>query len=220
MYKSLKDITQGVIKKIGLVSGTAVQTYTEPQINSAVQDAFYMVFRKRYWEHLSDFYTFQLDGVNGRLTTDISDIVKEWQDADIFYAGQNTNGNRIVKPIATEHLQQTGGSQPLFVTPLKFADPNFTTRVFQFWPKTATGPVTFRARTCPDEFSQSAKIPFASDMMEWAAAWMMLEIDGMNPGNATKCQSMFQITYNDIVSNMNDDVVGHGAGRYYDWRTV
>ncbi len=218
MYKTLTQITQGVINKIGLVSGTAVQSYTEPQIKSAVQDAFYMIFRKRFWEHLSDWYTFNLDGVSGYLTADLKNIVKSFDDIRDIYAGNNNNGSRIVKAVGNELLTNTQSATPLFYRPVQFSSDDFESRVIKIYPVTATGPVTFFARTCPDEFSDQSKIPFQSDMMEWAAAWMMLEVDGMNPGNAAKCQSMFQVTYNDIVSSMNDDVIGHGAGRYRDWR--
>jgi len=124
-----------------------------------------------------------------------------------------------VKSVGPDLLTDTSATTALYYKPLNFSNENFASRVIQIFPKTSTGAVTFYARTCPNEFTDQSLVPFQSDMMEWAAAWMMLEIDGMNPGNAAKCQSMFQVTYNDIVSSMNDDVIGHGNGRYRDWRT-
>lgn len=211
MFKTLTAVTQGVIKKIGLVNGTSVQTYTEPQIKVAIQDAFLMVFRKRYWEHMSDWYTATLDGATGVVTSDLSAVVKSIEDIKLFYVGSSTR-QRITKPENIEGEYVTGGT-PLFYKPLTWKDPNFTTKVFKVLPITATGTIRFYARTCPDEFNDTDIVPMHSDMMEWAGAWMTLETDGLNPGNANKANSLFQVAYNDIVSNLNDDAIGIGTRR-------
>src|SRR5690606_18795181 len=134
------------VQKIGLVTGTSVQTYTEPQIYDAIYDAFNMLFRKRFWEHLSDWHTFALDGVNGYLTSDLSSIVISYEDAKNFHVPDN--GNIIVKPQGEEHLI-VNGSHPLYYTAVKWnaADDAFTKKVFKFWPITATGSVRFYARS-------------------------------------------------------------------------
>jgi len=213
MYKKRVDIVQGVIKKIGLVNGTAVQTYTEPQVQTAVQDAFYMVFRKRYWEHLSDWYTYALDGVNGFVTADLTNIVKSIEDIREIWGG-TTFRQRLTAPLDIQGEIVTG-SAALYYKPVQFKDTvNFTTKVIKFLPATATGSVRFYARTCPNEFIDTDIVPMQADMMEWAGAWLMLETDGMNPGNANKANNMFQIAYNDIVTSLNDGVIGMGGRPY------
>lgn len=211
MYKTVTEITQNVITKIGLVAGTSVQTYTEPQIKDAIQDASDLLFRKRFWEHLSDWHTYSLDGVNGYLTTPLTDIVNSHEDAKDFF--MTNSRQKIVKPVNSEHLIATG-SAALYYTPIKYGDVNFSTRVFKFWPITATGTVTFYARTRPADYNNDSIVPFPRDMITYAAAWLILETDGLNPGNAQKMQNLFQISYNDYMSSISDDVIGHNGGRY------
>lgn len=210
-FKTRTQIVQNVIKKIGLVSGTTVQTYTEPQVEVAVQDAFQMLFRKRYWEQMSDWHTFTLDGVNGKVTTDLTLICKGHEDAKQFHVP--TNRNKIVVPVGMEHLDCGNGSVPLYVTPLKYTDADFLTRVFKFWPPTATGSVRMKIRTYPQDFTNQQLVPLPADVIEWAGAWLMLETDGLNPTASNKAQSMFQIAYNDYVSSISDSEIGHGGGR-------
>lgn len=218
MYKTVTQITQAVLNKIGLVSGTGVQSYTEPQIETAVQDAFLMLFRKRFWEHLSDWYTYSLDGVNGVVTTDLTTILKSHEDVKEIYDAESDR--RIVKGFDRD-FARVNGSNALYYSALKYGTPNFTTRVLQFWPKTSLGSVSMYIRTCPDPFIATSIVPFPADIIEWATTWLMLETDGMNPGNAAKAQGMFQMTYSDYVSSISDGVVGHGANRnaYTVWKS-
>lgn len=208
--KTVQQITQDVLSRIGLVTGSAVQVYTEPQIVNAISDAFNLLFRKRYWEHLSDWFTFNLDGVNGYLTTDLSEVVRSFEDAKDFHVTQSQQ--KIVKPIGKEHLI-VNGSNPLYYTAVKFGQDEFETRVFRFWPNTATGSVTFFARTHPGVFNDNSKVPMPAELITYAAAWLMLESDGMNPGNAEKMKNLFTLTYNDYLSSIGDDVIGHRGGR-------
>jgi len=85
--------------------------------------------------------------------------------------------------------------------------------VIQIWPKTASSTLAVRCRTHPGDFGNNDLVPFPSDIMANGAAWMMLDSDGINPTAATKAQSMFDLTYQDYVSTMGEDVIGHGGGR-------
>jgi hypothetical protein len=211
IIKTVSEITQDVLQKIGLVSGTAVQVYTEPQIQQNVRDSFDLLFRKRYWEHLSDWVFVDLDGVNGYATTDLTNIVKSLEDAKDFHVPFTEQ--KIVKPIKYEHMRISTGSNPLFYTSIKYGDPNFESRVYKFWPPSATGSVAFYARTHPGVLNPNSKVPMPADLITYSAAWLTLETDGMNPGNAAKMQSLFQVTYNDYLASLGDDVIGHRGGR-------
>lgn len=212
-YKTLNELTQGIISKIGLVTGTGVQTYTEPQIKSGLQDGFAFLFRKRFWDHLSDWHTFTLDGTTGHFVEDIDTKVKSFEDIREVYFGTDMR-NRVVKPVGHEHLALTNHSHLRYYTPEKYGSEYFETKVLKFWPITATGTVTLYARTHPGTFKDSDKIPLPYDLLEWAGTWLTLETDGMNPTNSNKAQQLFQIAYNDYVAATNDDVIGHGGGNY------
>jgi len=206
-FKTLNGITSDVLKRIGLVSGTGVQTYTEPQVKMAVQDAFDFLFRKRFWDHLSDWYTYTLDGTTGVVTSDLTTTCAEYTDIDVVH---NSDQSAIVKPSSNEHLFVTN-SQAQYYTPLNYGDARFLTKVIKFWPITATGSVTLRIRKHPGIFTDEQTIPFPQDIIGWAAAWLVLETDGLNPGNAAKAQGMFDIAYQDYVSSIGSGRIGHGG---------
>lgn len=226
MYKTLPDIVQDVIGHIGLVSNTGVQLYTEPQVVTAVNDAVTFLFRKRFWDHLSDWYTYALDGTTGLFTLDIDDIVKSPEDAKDFFEAQTQR--RIAQPVKQEHLLVTNAS-PMYYTKVKYSASatTYAKKVFKFWPIDATGSVTFFARTHPGVFAleipedeEYPLIPFESDILSWAATWLVLESDGLNPGGAAKAQTMFDVSYRDYISAIADDVIGHGGGGRNDYFTI
>src|SRR5882672_9387560 len=134
-FKTVNQLTQSVISLVGLVTGTGVQTYTEPQVRAAIQAQFDMLFIKRYWEWLTDFYSFTLDGATGIVTTNISTYAADPTDIACIYI--KDTDRRVVHPIDREHLRVTG-SNPLYYTPLPWTDTLAATRLLKFWPITAT----------------------------------------------------------------------------------
>lgn len=209
-FKTQSQLVQGVLKKVGLVTGTSVQTYTQPQIEASVQDGFDFMFRKRFWEHLSGWSTYALDGTVGIVTTDLTDIIKSLEDIKSIYI--NGTDQRVVRPRDREHLN-ISGANPLYYVPYTFGNDNFYTRVIRFYPNEATGSVDIYSRKHPGTFATDSVVPLPSDMLEWCISWLLLETDGINPANAAKCQSMFDLVYQDFVSNMGEDAIGHGRTR-------
>lgn len=209
-FRNFSELKQDVLAVVGLVTGTSVQTYSEPLVGTSVQLMFDMLFRKRFWEWMTDWHTFTLAGSGGIVNADIDDIVKSFLDVEMVYV--NDTDRRIVRPIDREHLRVTG-SHPLYYTPLPWTDTNATKRVLKFWPIAATGAVDIRARTKPDNFTGTDTVPFPSDVIAQAAAWNLLDTDGINPTAAQKAQALFDISYQDLIANLSEDVIGHGGGR-------
>lgn len=212
-YKKAKDLLIDIEKDVGLVAGTAVQKYSEPLIYASIQTIFDMLYRKRFWDHLTDWYQYTLDGVAGVFTVDIDSICKEFNDVGEIWI--EDFARRVVKPVSVEHLQVTG-ADCLYYTPIKFnSDPNsmFYKKVLQFWPKTATNTINIRIRTKPDNFKPEDIVPFPSDIIAMGAAWNVLDSDGINPPAAQKAQQLFDILYRDYISSLGEDVIGHGGGR-------
>lgn len=209
-FKTLNQITDDVVKRIGLVSGAAVQQYTEPQIKTGIQDAFDFLFRKRFWDHLTDWHTYALDGTSGVIVGNLSSVCAEFTDIQRI---ENSDQSVIVRGENTDyrHVQNT---QAQYWTPIPYTAGNnqpWQTKVIKFWPITATGDVSMRIRTHPGVFSDADFVPFPQDIIGWAAAWMVLETDGLNPGNAGKAQALFDISYQDYMKTINDQPIGHGG---------
>lgn len=202
------NLAQRIIKHIGLVSGTSVQTYTQPQVEASIQSMFDMMFRKRFWEHLTERYTYTLDGTLGIITSNVDTLLKGFEDVqDIFISDTE---QKVVKATGNRALRVTG-STPKYWTPLKWGHASFTTRVLQFWPKTATGDVDIVLRTKPDEFTTDDYVPIAADVMVHACSWDLLENDGINPTAAAKEQMLYGVAYEDYVADLSAGDIGHGS---------
>lgn len=212
-YKKAKALLIDVQKDIGLVAGTAVQTYSEPLIYASIQTMFDMMFRKRFWDHLTDWYQFTIDGTTGLLVDDIDTICTDFNDISQIWI--EDFARPVVKPAAVEHMQVTG-SDALYYTPLKFnSSPTstFIKKVIKFWPITSVNLVNMKIRTKPDDFVPDDIVPFPSDIIAMGAAWNVLESDGINPPAAAKAQQLYDILYRDYIASMSEDVIGHGGGR-------
>lgn len=210
-YRTFTQITQDVIKRIGLVAGTGVQIYTEPQVEQGINDAFDFLFRKRYWEHLSDWFTYTVDATTGMFTADIDDVVKSHDDAKFFY--ETDTRRKIVQPVGSE-AQLVNNTSAIYYKPVRYSttNDNYLKKLWQFLPVGSTTSVTFFARSHPGVFDAAdTVVPFPQDIIGWAATWLVLETDGLNPGAANKAQAMFDISYRDMISSLADDVIGHGG---------
>jgi len=209
-FKTARIITQDVIKLIGLVSGTGVQTYTEPQVYAALQFQFDVLFIKRYWEWLTDWHSEPLSGVNGLLTNSIAAFCTDFNDIREIYI--TDTDRRVVRPVDREHLRLTTGSWPKYYVPLLWDDIQAPTRMVKFYPPSATGSVDIKCRTKPANFVPDSTVPFPDVVMTSAVSWHLLDNDGMNPTAASKAQTLYESCYSDLIANMGDDDIGQGSG--------
>lgn len=212
-YKTAQALMNDTLKAVGLVSGTSVQIYTEPQIYASIQTMFEMVFKKRFWDHLSDWHEVTPNGTSGLATTDLSSFLKDHTDIEQVWLADMSR--RIVRPYQTDY-KIVNGAHVLYYTPIKYdaaAPSDFTQKVIKFWPVTATSPVAIRCRTQPADFTPTDIVPFPAHIMAQAAAWNLLESDGINPTAAAKAQQMFDLLYQDYVAADGEDVIGYGGGR-------
>lgn len=214
-YKTASQIMLDVQKDVGLVSGTAVQAYSEPLIYQAIQTIFDMMYRKRFWDHLTDWYTYALNGTTGLLSSDIDSVCKGFEDIECIWLADFSR--QIVKPYDPSYKIVTG-SNALYYTPIRYnaASPNdFNKKIVKFWPVTATGSVAMRIRTKPADFVPQDLVPFPSDVMSMGAAWKILDSDGINPTAAQTAQQLYEVLYGDYVANLGEDVIGFGSGNIY-----
>lgn len=213
MYLRARDLLIEVYKVMGLVAGTAVQTYTEPQVYQAIQSTFDLMFKKRFWDHLTDWHVVTVDGSTGLVVEDMSDFLKGWEDiSQVHFADWS---RAIVRPYNIDNMRVTG-SDAMYWTPLKYnsaAPTQFMEKVIKFWPVTATSSVAIYCRTHPGIFVPNDIVPFDAAVLAHGAAWQALDNDGINPTAATKAQQMFDMMYIDLVAAEGEADIGYGGGR-------
>lgn len=208
-FLTLAQLNTEILTEIGLVTGSAVQTYTDPQIVVAINRMFRFILRKVDWPHLTSTNTYTLDAVNGYVTQDVSTIIDV---ADIILIRDSVTRRKITRSFDDDHLFITDTTVRLW-TPVLYSDANFP-KLIRFWPNDAVGSVTIKATHRPTPFVNGTdKVPFDSDIMAIAAAWYLLQGDGLNPGNAAKAKGIFEISFNDYVAQLG--TIDHGSAKSY-----
>lgn len=207
-FKTVAQIAQEAIKVAGLVTGTGVQTYTEPLAETHVKLLFESLWIKRYWEWMSGWHTFTI--ADGTFSVDVDDVIKNFEDIKAIFIADTDR--QVVVPSNREHLHVTGAS-PMYFTSKLFGAADFETRVINLWPTTATGSVDVFAATKPEIESSNDTVPFPWAMMAQGTAWSMLDSDGINPTAAQKAQVMFDQSYSDLITRLGTKSINFGARR-------
>jgi len=186
------DLVTKVLQRLALVEGLDAQIYAEPRIQLAIQHKFDLIFRE-YW--IPEYMTYQephtLDGVNGFITTDMAELIKDWRDLhSVFHEGSDKP-----MPIAPMSARHTSISYPSICP----AGRN-SAKLFKVLPPTTTGTVFVTYRTKPDDFEEdSDEIYVDTQLLILGTCWDVLEGDGTNPGDSDKFKMLFQ----DALSQYN-----------------
>lgn len=206
-YPTVESIIKNTIQNMGLVTGIGVQQYTEPQIKSSINRMMLFLLGKRRWEHLTHWHNFTLDATTGRTVGDW-DSCEQWEDVHEVRVG-NTE-QMIVSPVTTEHLYTTG-SEALYRTVIPWDDAEAETKIFQFWPFTATGTVDVLYTHRPTAvIAPHDIVPFDEAIINFAVMWDVVSTDGLNPAAAEKAQALFDITFQDWMGKNNAKEIGFG----------
>lgn len=209
-YPTAGDIIQDTLLEVGLVTGTSVQTYAEPQVLAAVNRMFAFLFNKQKWDHLWDWQLATLDGTTGLFTAALTGV-RQYEDIDIIRIGDQNN-RAVTRSMNTEHLYVTG-SDPMYWRPLAWDHADAVTKFVKLYPITATGTVEVHCGHRPERFVANADVvPFDRDIMTLGTIWYTVAADGLNPSAAEVAQGTFDIAYSDYVSRYNAREIGHGRG--------
>lgn len=207
-FPTFREVITEVTQEIGLVTGSGVQKYAEPKIKQAIWRMFNVLANKAHWDHLCRWRRFTLDGTTGQISGTISGIQSF---EDILHLQTTSTGKEIVRASGREYLDTTTGTNPIYYRPLNYDEDNFSTKLLQFYPITATGTVDIYAMHLPDVFTADADtVPFNRNIIVLAAAWYTIAGDGLSPANADKAQGMFDIAYQDYITKRNTIQIAHG----------
>jgi hypothetical protein len=172
---------------------------------------FDLLFRKRKWEWLNSWETFTPDGTTGLVTETF--VGKADFFGNIVEVRDSLSDRKIASPVNREHLRVSGGSDVMYYTPLRFDDANYATKLIKLWPITAVNTIDVLLRYKPVNFVPADTVPFPRDVIAHAATWDLLDSDGINPTAASKAQTLFDISYKDLIEQLSEDSIGIGGGR-------
>lgn len=199
---TLAELIDRVINRLSMVSGTGVQIYAEDRIAEMIQHKFDVLFDEEYWPQFTTWSTFALDGTLGLITTDVTELIKKVDDIQVIFPEGSERALTKLSGL-TRNPNLLSGTQPLHYEALSSANALRTSRVFNVWPKTATGNLNVRYRTKPDNFVATDTVDFDDQALILGAAYDYLEDDGTNPNATQKFQAMFDSRVSQLKDNHN-----------------
>jgi hypothetical protein len=197
-----------ILNELALVTGSSVQTYSEPIIYDYIQRAFDHLFQKRFWDHLTSTTYHTLDGAAGVIVdtlVNVDDILDIQWIREYPYETVDTLKYFSTGLNHTSKIAYTG---------FNYLDTYYETKVFKILPITTTGDFAVRARRHPPVFEDASVIPFDALCIIHFVTASMLAIDGMNPGAEQRQNLFFDDRYETILSNEGDQVLSLNNPRY------
>lgn len=181
---TLSQLITRVQRRLGQAPGTAVQLYSEDVIAEQIQTAFNQLFDSFYWAQFQFTQQVTLDGSTGNHTGNLSTVLKAFQHIDAIQI-EDTPVELYALPLTVNPYSLVGTS-PLYYGPITTAG-----KIFRVYPDAATGVLTIRGRTKPDDFAAADTVDFDSDLLIYKACWEYMIDDGSNGPAIQKYEKLY-----------------------------
>ena len=220
MFKKMSELVDDVIDELGLVSGSAVQQYTEQTVERQINKCFDLLFLKHFWKHLTETTVHALAGVDGVVTEDIAGITAQENIKSIHYGMDDTvYGYRsplYLRSASGEELR-TNNVDPIGFEFLSWAHPLYQKRWFRIIPQDTIGFVFVTARRHPGKFTEDSVVPMDYILLESFTTAHVLSTDGLNPQSETRHNVIFEQRYKDLIAQQSDHsiIVGRSDSDHF-----
>lgn len=187
---TIADVVSAVITELSQVPGIATQVYASPRIRQYVQDAIMLELDEVWYQPYMDFFTATLNGVDGRLTSDLVGALGA-VDSYMNIARVWPHGsNRQLKELPKHVNPYTITSSALLWIASDQAIPNRPIRV---WPNTSTDTLVLWCQQSPRYPIIDTDITLIDPLLlQYDAAWMYVTDDGTVPAQVDKFQKLAQ----------------------------
>jgi predicted nuclease of predicted toxin-antitoxin system len=200
---TLDQLINRTADRLSMVAGTGVQVYAEDRIAEMIQHKFDVLFDEVFWPQFLTWAEWTLDGTLGVVTTDLTDLIKRFDDIRVIFPDNSSTALTKVAPLTTNPFTLSG-TTPIHFQALGPGDSNKTTRVFHVWPKGATGDIIVQYRTKPDTFVITDTIDFDDQALILGSVFDYLEDDGTNPSATQKFQLLFEARVRQLKNTFNN----------------
>ena len=200
---TLTELITRTADRLSMVAGTGVQTYADDRIAEMIQHKFDVLFLEEFWPQFLHRDTLTLDGTLGVVTADLTEVLKDIKDIRVIFP---TDSNIPLKKLSalTSNPNLLTGTRPMFYEAVGTLVDNKVEKVFQVWPKTATGTIEILLRVKPATFGPEDEIDFDDQALILGATFDYLEDDGTNPNATQKFQGLFDVRVNQLKDALND----------------
>lgn len=203
---TLDEAIQNVLHRLSLAAGIDTQLYAEDRIQLALQHKFDVLFDHLWWpQFFTQGASFSLDGTTGKITTDVSSLIKRWVDIQgVWYESYPHKLPRA--PITLNPSQ---------IKKRCIAPVNDATKVFKLYPVTTTGTVYVNYRTKPDNFvNGDDDIDLDDQLLICGTCYDILEDEGSNPAAADKFKQMFDARLNQLEKALQQFDIAEESANY------
>ena len=216
----VSDLTQKVIRRLGMQYGTAVQYYAEDLVQDMIESAFVRLFDDEWWELYSHTVSTTV-AANGEVYQDFTTAIMREEDIKhIFYDNDNVPLPRFPTDGNLEVMRAKSG-RPYFYNTLD-VDPG---KMFELIPHGEDDiDVYVSYRTLPTmPISPTDDLLLDSQALIMGACWDYAEDDGANPGAIDKFQRLYVDRVNQVKALRNTrriplrGVQRHSVGHWYEY---
>jgi len=212
MSVTVREVVDAVIGAVGEVPGSGVQVYSEDRIREQVERTFDFVLLKYPWEAYMKWLTLTLDGTTGIANADVTANIRGLHDViKVFRDGSDVGLPRLP---TFDNPYLITGTTPKFYTMLPADHASAETRIFQFYPLTATGVVYVKTRIYPTSFVFDAELHMDKTLLVEGVAWMTLADEGLSAESTAKHRELFDMRFADMMKAISglDSYNGGGTG--------
>jgi len=199
---TLTQLVTRTADRLSMVAGAGVQTYAEDRIAEMIQHKFDVLFDEVFWPQFLTWAEWTLDGTLGVVTTDLTDLVKRYEDIRVIFPENSTTPLTKISALTTNPFELSG-TTPIHYESMGPGASNKTSKVFQIWPKASTGKIIIQYRTKPDTFVATDEIDFDDQALILGSVFDYLEDDGTNPNATQKFQLLFEARVQQLKNTFN-----------------
>jgi len=181
---TLLQLKTRIFNRLSQQSGVSVQPYTDNKVTEMIQHKFDVLFDRRFWRDYRITNTYQLDGIIGVVTADLTNVIKRFIDIQYIWIDANLSGSPLP--------EIDSRSNPTRINLLGFEPYGVPAKRFRIVPVTTTGYVTVRFRTKPPMFVDSDEVPMDDQLIMTGTIYDYLNDEGANPEAAAKYKNMFE----------------------------
>ena len=91
-----------------MVAGTGVQVYAEDRIAEMIQHKFDVLFDEVFWPQFCTWYEWTLDATLGVVTTDLTDILKRYEDIQVIFPENSNTALTKLSNLTTNPFELSG----------------------------------------------------------------------------------------------------------------
>jgi hypothetical protein len=183
-FKTFSQLIVACEQELSQTPGVGVQVYAEDVLGQKAQRIFNSIFDAFWLDGYCDWADWTLDGVNGVVTDDLTNVIEKLSDIRyLFIAGHSDAIPRL--PTEMNPFTLTG------VTPIYFDSISNPAKKFQIWPRTAIGGLQARIKVKPANFTGDEIVYADADLLTNGAVYDYLEDDGANPNATQKYKNLF-----------------------------